>query len=141
MCGIIQREYDHFRKVHGEHVQFVRNISLDEGQQIYFNWYWLRHCPRLPAGLDLSFFDASVNEGTFEAIKILQHSLGLVVDGEWGPVTSSAVNRISPREAVVAFAASRLKIYEEMKAFQYFGKDWTERTERIKEASLRMIDG
>ena len=138
MCGIIQREYDHFRKVQGEHTQPVQYLTREEGRMIYRNWYWLPHCPELPPGLDLSFFDAAVNEGSTEAVKILQHSLGVAVDGIWGPVTVAAVARASPAAAVTSFAEWREKIYLEMHDFQYFGVGWTHRTSRIKLASEEM---
>ena len=41
MCGIIQREYDQYRKHHGLLVQDVRKISKDEGTDIYLNIYYL----------------------------------------------------------------------------------------------------
>lgn len=63
MCGIIQVEYDAYRKSLSEPAQSVRLISQAEGYAIYQANYWQPHCPQLQAGLDLSFFDSAVNMG------------------------------------------------------------------------------
>ena len=43
MCGIIQREYDTYRKMKGLPTQDVRKITQEEGYDIYRNSYWLPH--------------------------------------------------------------------------------------------------
>jgi lysozyme family protein len=141
MCGIIQREYDHFRKSRRLPVRDVRLIQEWEGHTIYYSWYWLPHCPDLPAGLNLSFFDSSVNMGTVEAIRILQRTIGLPPDGLWGPKTAAEV-ALTPASAAVinTFAEHRLAAYKEIHTFHLFGHGWTARTERIRKASLGMLN-
>jgi lysozyme family protein len=143
MCGIIQREYDHYRKICGLPVRPVQFLSEPEGHWIYYNWYWLSHSPSLPPGLDLSFFDASVNEGSMEAIRILQHVMGLAVDGQWGPKTAAAAASLPPAAAATihAFFVRRQEVYRESNGFQYFGDDWIHRSARIADASLEMARG
>jgi|SRR5215467_823304 len=141
MCGIIQREYDHFRKVLGKHVQPVRLISKEEGHWIYLNWYWLPHCPHLPPGLDLAFFDAAVNQGSVEAIRILQVSLRLDSDGIWGPKTAAAIANTPVAAAVKAFALRRAQVYHLTRSFEDFGEGWLARNHKIEMAGLGMIDG
>jgi len=144
MCGITAREYDAWRKHHHLPVQPVQLISESEGHSIYYNSYWLPHSPALPPGLDLSFFDSAVNEGSTEAIKILQHVLGLAVDGVWGPKTAAAVGSILPASAAAtihAFFIRRQEVYHESKGFQYFGNDWLHRSARIADASMEIARG
>lgn len=139
MCGIIQREYDAYRKSKSLPVQDVRSISLAEGTDIYRNCYWLPHCPNLSPGLDLVFFDAAVNEGSLEAIKILQHALHVANDGRWGPQTDRAVASSYDARAVIAdFTARREAVYRMMAGFKYFGTDWERRSAEIGAASLKM---
>ena len=143
MCGIIQREYDLWRKGHSLPTQPVELITRDEGQAIYRIGYWLPHCPSLGAGLDLSFFDAAVNMGQTEAIRILQHALGVTNDGVWGEHTAAAVrdaNR-NPAAAITNFTSRRQWVYEHMRGFSWFGDDWTRRTHEIGQQSLRMTAG
>jgi len=143
MCGIIQREYDHYRKISYLPTRPVQLISEAEGHWIYYNWYWLPHSAFLPPGLDLSFFDSSVNEGSTEAIRILQHVMGLAVDGVWGPKTAAAAASLPQAAAATihAFTARRQEVYRESKGFQYFGEDWEARSARIGVASLEMAHG
>jgi lysozyme family protein len=139
MCGIIQREYDAFRKQHGLEPRDVRFITRQEGLEIYETNYWLSHSPDLPPGLDLSFFDASVNEGSTESVRMLQYALGIQDDGEWGPETAAAVAAIKDPSAIVqAFTARRCAVYREMRGFPYFGTDWLRRSDEIGATALKM---
>lgn len=139
MNGIIQREYDTFRKSEGLPTQDVRKITQDEGDTIYEDSYWLPYCPKLPAGLDLSFFDSAVNEGTTEAVKILQFSLGVASDGDWGPLTDAGVTAIKDVPAAIkAFTARREAVYRLFNGFQYFGTDWERRSAEIGAEALKM---
>ena len=139
MCGIIQREYDIYRKHHNLPVRSVRLITREEGEEIYETSYWLPDCPNLPPGLDLCFFDESVNAGPHTAIKILQLALGLIADGEWGAQTSSAVRSISNVHAVInAFTGRRETYYRSLATFRYFGTDWIRRSQEIGAAALKM---
>src|SRR5216684_4879597 len=70
--GLTQREYDMARKQAFQVCRDVRQCSQVEGEAIYQFNYWLPHCDSLPPGLDLQFFDASVNEGCLEAVRILR---------------------------------------------------------------------
>lgn len=138
-CGIIQREFDSYRKRKGEHVCSVRLITRAEGEDIYDSNYWLPYCPKLPVGLDLSFFDSSVNEGTHEAIKILQYSLDLETDGAWGGHTDLAVRGIDNVPMTIRrFAGRRSAVYRMTRGDQYFDEDWQRRTIEIRDTSLKM---
>ncbi|HLH92058.1 MAG TPA: glycosyl hydrolase 108 family protein [Xanthobacteraceae bacterium] len=139
MCGIIQREYDAWRKAHGLPVRDVRKLAQDEGYAIYYANYWHPHADDLPPGLDLDYFDAAVNEGAMEANRILQFALGVPADGTWGPQTAAAVAGIHDRHAaVVAFTTRREAVYRAFRGFQYFGKDWERRSAEIGAQALQM---
>jgi lysozyme family protein len=139
MCGIIQREYDHWRKAHDLPVRDVRELTREEGEQIYRANYWLPHCLDLPPGLDLQLFDESVNTGTFEGIKVLQAALGVLNDGIWGAGTAAAVKSIpNVRAAIAAFTVRRKYVYRQMRGFRYFGEDWLRRSDQIGSTALKM---
>lgn len=142
MDGIIQVEYDKYRTQHGLPRQDVRLISEQEGDDIYLNNYWLPYCPDIPVGLDMMFFDSAVNEGTGEAVKILQFALGTPNDGKWGPKTEALVRAIADVPATIkAFGARRSTVYTETSGFTRFGKDWERRDSEITAASLKMAEG
>jgi len=140
MRGIIQREYDRYRSAHGLPHQWVKDISDDELYDIYFGEYWLPHCPLLPVGLDLSYFDLCVNAGPMRATVTLQRALGIADDGQWGPKTAAAVANIgSPALVIRAYASDRERFYRSLSTFRYFGKEWLGRTSRCEIAALAMI--
>jgi lysozyme family protein len=142
MCGIIQREYDVYRKSKGLPVQDVRLISHDEGADIYYNSYWLPECPKLGIGLDLSFFDEAVNAGPSAATRILQRAIGIPSDGLWGPQTDAVVKATTdPLTVINAFTAQREAYYRALPGFRYFGTDWIRRSQEIGAASAKLVPG
>jgi lysozyme family protein len=145
--GIIQREYDLYRRSKSMPLQSVFDISVGEYTEIYFDSYWLPHCPALPAGLDMQFFDLAVNGGPFEATKILQRALisanllaPNTADGFFGPKTSEAINSVPDVSVIIKmFGLCREKFYRSLSTFQYFGGDWIRRTYEITAHSLAMV--
>lgn len=140
MCGITQREYDHYRRRQGLSLRGVRFISRPEGNDIYYTDYWLPNSLKLPPGLDLSYFDAAVNEGPFAANKIVQFVTSTPVDGWWGEKTQAGVDALKDvGHAVQAFTARREAVYRTLSGYPYFGRGWIERAVRIGVASLKMV--
>ena len=81
MRGIIQREYDAWRKKRGMRLRPVRQIDEDEVQAIYRNEYWdAMGCEELPAGFDLCVFDAAVNSGVGRARQWVEANPGNDID-------------------------------------------------------------
>ncbi len=75
MRGVIQREYDAWRRKHGKRPRPVRQIEEDELRRIYREEYWdAMGCEELPAGFDLCVFDAAVNSGVGRARQWLEAS-------------------------------------------------------------------
>jgi lysozyme family protein len=142
MEGIIQREYDLKRKQWNLPTQWVKKISADEMRTIYFTDYWLPHCPDLPAGLDLEFFDLCVNGGPHRAIVTLQRALSIGDDGQWGPQTHNAVTNLiangSHAKAINDFKTERERFYRSLGTFRFFGKDWIRRSEEIAQEATQM---
>lgn len=138
-CGIIQREYDMYRKHNGLPTRDVRELTEDEGHTIYETSYWLPHCPNLPPGLDLALFDSNVNMGSTEGTKILQAALRCANDGEWGPATQAAVDAITDVTSVIKrFGDRREVVYRMIPGFRSFGKDWLRRNQEITNQALKM---
>ena len=143
MEGIIQREYDKWRKGRGLPTQWVKYISPDELRTIYHDEYWLPHCPKLPAGLDLCLFDTNVNNGVHAGVVLLQRALSISSDGQWGAETGREVDEITPDETVSLiqrFYQLRGDYYKSLRNFHYFGKDWMRRDLDIEKWALAMVD-
>ena len=144
MCGITQKEYNAWRRRRDLPAQPVERISEVEGKQIYYDSYWMPESPQLPVGLDLCYFDTSVNQGSGEATRILQRSLGVSSDGIIGPKTKAAIKAIPNVPFVIeAFTARREEVYKETRGSKYFLTDWMRRAREIgaEAARAKVIQG
>lgn len=75
----------------------VASLNLAQAQQIYHDRYWIvGHCDKITIPVTIFQFDMIVNNGAGRAAKILQQSVGAVVDGNVGPVTLALVNAQDP---------------------------------------------
>jgi lysozyme family protein len=113
MRGIIQREYDAWRKKHGIRLRPVRQIDEDEVQAIYRNEYWdAMGCEELPAGFDLCVFDAAVNSGVGRARQWVEANPGNDID---------------------AYCDLRLKYLQRLgRLWRVFGTGWRRRVASIR---------
>lgn len=136
--GIIQREYDAYRKRKGEPPADVWNASDAEVADIYEQQYWLPLCPQLTVGVDLVFFDMDVNAGPGTAAILLQRALYVRADGRIGMVTLDAVKQANPIKLISAFSDERRSYYRNLHTFKYFGRGWLNRVATIEQVALKM---
>lgn len=117
MRGIIQREYDAWRKKQGKSKRPVRQLEEAELRAIYRTEYWdAMGCDGLPAGLDLCVFDAAVNSGVGRAKTWLAASRD--IDG---------------------FCDERLEFLQRLgKLWRVFGPGWRRRVNGIRSTAHRM---
>jgi lysozyme family protein len=144
--GIIQSEYNVYRFTNKLPLQSVKLISVAEYTAIYWQSYWMPHCPMLSAGLDLSVFNINVNGGPARGTKLLQQCLGLGVDGIWGNATEDAVSKITnPATVIMQFHAYERAFYQAIidhdPSQQKFASDWFGRNDRCETLSLKMVQG
>lgn len=72
----------------------VANLTADEAARIYDRDYFARvRGGEMPPQLALAVFDSAVNQGAAQAVRLLQLTLGVHVDGEIGPETLAAIRR------------------------------------------------
>jgi lysozyme family protein len=141
LFGIIQSEYDRYRRIKNLTTRSVWKADDIEIQEIYWTQYWQPNCPRLWAGLDLCFFDQSVNEGGGLAVELLQQALGVDADRHFGMQTLAAVNAVKDRaDFIKQYSALRLGFYRHLRNFKYFGRGWTRREDECEVASLAMLN-
>ena len=117
----------------------VRNLTKDEAQEIYRAKYWnVMRCNDLSPGIDLMVFDFGVNAGPQRSVKLLQKVAGVTTDGSVGPITLAAIRAADPAALISRFAQGRMEHYRSLRSFDDFGRGWTNRTEAVREAALRM---
>ena len=141
--GITEYEYHLWLHEKGLPLASIRAITTDQYNAIYWQSYWMPHCPSLPAGLDLSMFNINVNGGTGRGTRLLQKCLGLTADGDWGDKTSKAVAAITdPKPIILAFHDDERQFYAAIIAYdpsqQKFASDWFGRNDRCEALSLKM---
>ena len=136
--GIIQREWNVFRQTHPNRPQDVWQASSEDVNLIYHDNYWMPYCDDMPAGVDLVFFNTSVNSGRQQAVKELQRALGVSADGMMGMITWNALSGRNMSQLIINMCNQRRKFYQALKTFPTFGKGWLARTDRIQSSALAM---
>jgi lysozyme family protein len=115
--GIIQAEYDLFRKEGGLAEQSVRYITEEEASAIYYQKYWLAaHCNGLLYGLNIVQMDCAVNMGVGTAIKILCRTLRIPEAVQFTPALSDAVHKldgdtVAIKKVINGYLAARKRWY------------------------------
>ena len=109
----------------------IANLTKEQAIAIYKRDYWEKaQCDELPYPLDVLLFDTAVNHGVKKAIKILQESLGITVDGFIGQKTRSAA-RTAKNSIYTVFMINRLFAYTEAKSWPTFKKGWKDRLTKL----------
>ena len=139
--GILQREYDQYRRDNGLPAADVRDILNAEVEDIYLHDYWLAgRCDRMPWPVSLAHFDACVNMGVTQAAKFLQRTVGTRDDGVTGPMTLSALNaatqKLLPRALANCLLAQREPFYHGLavkdESQSHFLSGWLSRLEKLR---------
>lgn len=136
--GIIQTEYNGYRKSKGEPAQDVYLATDAEVADIYEHQYWLPWSPQMPPGVDLCYFDMAVNSGPVQSARLLQRALGINDDGHIGAITLGALKDANAIRLVTGFSDQRTAFYRSLATFKYFGAGWLSRVKTIEAAALKM---
>ena len=106
----------------------IKNLTRDAAKEIYRRDYWDRaQCDRLPPTLAYLLFDCAVNSGIGQAVRFLQRAVGTADDGQIGPLTLAAVNRLDQESLCARFLGQRLEFMTKLSKFDVFGKGWARR--------------
>jgi lysozyme family protein len=115
----------------------IKNLTIDQAIQIYFDDYWSLMKMDLIKNEDLALqvFDAGVNMGQHSAIKLLQRLVGAEFDGKIGPHTLSGI-KCFPGDIVEEYKKRRKLFYvtlvEKKPDQKVFLKGWLKRVDRTK---------
>ncbi|KAA0593125.1 hypothetical protein J2848_005223 [Azospirillum lipoferum] len=144
--GITQRDLAAWRRTDVTPEE-VKALGRDEAKSIYRAKYWnVARCDALPAGVDLSVFDAAVMSGPAQGVRFLQRAAGLPepdVDGVVGPQTLGAVARTPSDKLIDRIAEQRAAFYtaivDKRPASAKFIKGWLGRTEATRDRARSML--
>lgn len=116
----------------------MRSMTREQAKEIYRKAFYERaKCIQYHSALGFQLFDAAVNHGIGNAIRILQRAVGVADDGVVGAVTLGAINEKSLDDVLVLFNAERLEFYAKLQTFATFGRGWTRRVA----GNLRYVAG
>jgi lysozyme family protein len=106
----------------------IADITLADAKSIYQQGYWTpARCDQLPWPLAYFVFDAAVNQGWQNAVKLLQKSVGTAQDGVIGNNTLVAIKRADQKELCALFMADRALRYTGTRNFDVYGRGWLKR--------------
>lgn len=116
--GISKRAYPHLD---------IKNLTREQAKAIYRSDYW----GPLPKGVQghvrFHLFDLAVNSGVRRAIQILQHSIGVLPDGIWGPKSQAAYDAAVPLSVAIALTAERLRFMVSLNNWSNASRGWSRR--------------
>lgn len=136
--GIIQTEYDKYRRGKGLQSRSVRLIEDDETRQIYESNYWApTHAQWLPDPLAYVMFDTAVLMGVGTAKKLLNTALAVGWQGSnWTPLTSSRLWKSHPVDLarrICDLRENRLRgLVDANQKLSKFLKGWLNRLDDIR---------
>ncbi len=140
--GITQAVYDRYRRQQGNPEKPVRDITAPEVSNIYRSQYWMPvRGDELEAGLDLVLYDYGVNSGVSRAVKELQRTVGVAVDGILGIGTLDALHGRDVTLVINELCDRRLRFLRSLKTFKTFGRGWTDRVNACRATALGMVNG
>jgi lysozyme family protein len=118
----------------------MAKLTVADITPFYKALYWDKsYCNQLPTGIDYMVFDASVNMGVGQSIRLLQKSLGCVPDGVIGPNTMKAINDADAKTMIDKFSEQKEQFYRSLNTFTTFGKGWLARIEHVRQAALKLL--
>lgn len=131
--GITQRT----ARAHG-YTGSMRRLPRDVAARIYRQAYWDQcRCDELPSELRLPVFDAAVNSGCTRSIRWLQEAVNVRATGVINDEVLLVLANLTPREIPYVRARLlelRLAFLRNLSTWRVFGRGWTNRLNRVKEA-------
>jgi lysozyme family protein len=118
----------------------MAKLTVEDVTPFYKALYWDKSsCNQLPTGVDYALFDASVNMGVGQAIRLLQRAIGCVPDAVIGNKTIEQIHNNNNEELIDKFSDQKITFYKNLSNFPTFGKGWLSRVETVRKAAKEMI--
>lgn len=114
--GITQDTYDRLARDYGWRPDPVFDLTDHEVEACYYALWQECEAAAFPDLVAVAYFDAVVNLGQRQAVRLLQRAAGVGVDGILGPKTKAAVQAADPRELVIRLLGSRVSFYRNLAA-------------------------
>ena len=141
--GIVQYEYNAYRRNENLPEGDVWHATDAEVKQIYYISYWLPYCNDFPTAIDYMFFDMQILSGLHAATKVLQRALDVGVDGHIGIITRNAltVSAYTDRPKLLdRITQKRITFFRSLRQPR-FVRGWINRAHIVNTRSLGLYKG
>lgn len=124
----------------------VQLLEERDALDLYCDRYWKPNgCDTYPAPLAFLYADMVFNPGPGVTPKLLQKALNtlghtLKVDGQVGRLTRAAIENADMKDLIVALSNERLSYYKSRSGWKHYGRGWTNRTNRCRDAALALLE-
>jgi lysozyme family protein len=105
----------------------IKNLTVADAKAIYQRDFWDVLGGATHPALKFQFFDAAVNHGRGNSVRILQRAVKVADDGAWGKLSQAALDAMDHNDALLRFLAFRFKFWASLKKFDNYGRGWTNR--------------
>lgn len=105
----------------------ISDLSREDAKGIYFRDFWTVCGTALHPAVMFQVFDAAINHGAGNAIRMLQRAIGVADDGHWGPVSNAAYYALELNDSLFLFLAERGEFMAKLTKFDRFGRGWVRR--------------
>lgn len=106
----------------------IPNLTLERAKELYYHDYWVTfHGDELEAHVGFQLFDADVNHGPGNGIRMLQRAVGTNDDGKFGPLTLSALKAMDPEKFMMRLIAERINFFVKCSTWARDGAGWMNR--------------
>ena len=106
--GILQTEYDRYRRVRGLPAIDVAQMSDAELMEIYEEYWDNSDAAKMHPALAVVMFDTAVNFGVTNAVTFFQQALGLPQTGVWDAETKEALEEGNNRNTALQVINERI---------------------------------
>lgn len=114
----------------------ISRLTRTDAETLYKRNYWNPlKCDSIAWPMCLYLFDMGVNSGNMQAIKTLQKTLNIEVDGFVGLQTVDTANRAS-QDTISRYLTARVFFYQSLSSYAHFGKGWIKRLFELQRLSL-----
>lgn len=105
----------------------IKNLTLARAKAIYREDFWDVIGDKTHPAIKFQVFDAAVNHGRGNAIRLLQRAVKVADDGKWGKLSQAGLDAMDHNDVLMRFLGYRLKFWASLKRFDEFGRGWTNR--------------